>query len=474
MLSTYSVSLLATIIYTILEHDPVLKTGVYASELLFFILFYFVFRAVKKDPLYPFAAIISINIHHFAYLGLFGGSGSFLLVLIFLAVFAAIHFDMKIYVMGYTLGLASVILNMLLASENVEYLKETFGATILMYVLLGIVLFVLIRLNRNQYTALETFLADSEQEKEKKEAHSRLLHGELVVITDSLSRINDEIQTHLSAQTEMKTAVGEISAGSQVQTEQINSISENAELTKKKMDEMSNISLFLSENTTHAASASEHGSAKIEELQSDMHELSTYISELGDTFSKLTKKIEETNGFITNIQNITEQTNLLALNASIEAARAGEAGKGFSVVAEEIRKLAEITRLTATQITENLSEVNETNSSALEKMGASSNKFKESLTAVNEVSGLFAEVSSTLQELTSQFQKFSLTVTDVKGQSADVEASTRELAAIIEQATAGLEEMNATIENLNEDNYKIASYVTETKEAADKIRNMQQ
>lgn len=107
-----------------------------------------------------------------------------------------------------------------------------------------------------------------------------------------------------------------------------------------------------------------------------MKELALSISELRETFSSLTTKIEYTNRFIINIQKITEQTNLLAFNASIEAARAGDAGRGFSVVAEEIRKLAEITRKAAVQITGNLSEVNAVNSSALEKMNASSEKFK--------------------------------------------------------------------------------------------------
>lgn len=473
MVSTYSVSIIATIAYTLIEKEPFMKTMVYVSEFAFFILFFLIFQLwLKKEALFPYAAFAAIFTHQFIYIGAFGGNGAFLLVLIFLAVFSAIHFNLKIFLTGYTLGLAAIIMNTLLATKNQDFLSSTFAAILLSYILMGAVLFVLIRLNRNAFQSLEAFLTESEKEKVRKEQHSALLHSELLVVTESLGKINDQIQTHLSSQTEMKVAVTEISAGSQIQSQQINQISENAEMIKQRMDEMADMSILLSENTLQAAKATETGSTKIGELQSDIKELAASISDLSQTFSMLTKKIEETNGFIGNIRNITEQTNLLALNASIEAARAGEAGKGFSVVANEIRKLAEMTKETAIQITENLTSVNATNSAALERMNDSSEKLEESRSAVEVVSGFFGEVSSTLRELTNQFGQFELTVSDVKNQTGDVEASTRELAAIIEQATSGLEEMNATIETLNDDNQTIAAYVSQTAAAAEKIKTV--
>ena len=62
------------------------------------------------------------------------------------------------------------------------------------------------------------------------------------------------------------------------------------------------------------------------------------------------KSVDEINELTSEILAISAQTNLLALNASIEAARAGEAGRGFSVVADEIRNLADQTKLSVSNI----------------------------------------------------------------------------------------------------------------------------
>ncbi|MEG7763260.1 methyl-accepting chemotaxis protein, partial [Listeria monocytogenes] len=69
-----------------------------------------------------------------------------------------------------------------------------------------------------------------------------------------------------------------------------------------------------------------------------------------DVVSQLVNRVGEVEKALDTVTNIADQTNLLALNAAIESARAGEHGRGFAVVAEEVRKLAEQSRLAVVDI----------------------------------------------------------------------------------------------------------------------------
>lgn len=92
------------------------------------------------------------------------------------------------------------------------------------------------------------------------------------------------------------------------------------------------------------------GSDNIDNLVNQMTNVNAMFQQFEETIMSLQEEIKEISSFVVVIESIADQTNLLALNASIEAARAGEHGRGFALVAQEVRKLADKSKASLTEI----------------------------------------------------------------------------------------------------------------------------
>lgn len=428
---------------------------IYGIQLFLLFLFYFLFNHWLKKP-YVFPVIAILLVYSFAIIGilLVGSNIQTILILLFLVVFSAVQLKMKLFVIGYSYGFILLVLNHLLSND--EVVTNIFIYALLLYILMGIMFFVIIRLTNAQFQKIVLFLTNSEKEAEYKSKEKEQLEENVSSIVQNISSMNERIQKNLTSQEEMSKAVDEMAVDSQTQSNQITDITQNATSTKLGMQTLFDTSNDLKNESEEASLIALNGKKKIDSLSSDMDTLRGNINDLNKTFLVLSNKLEETNTFAITIKGITEQTNLLALNASIEAARAGEAGKGFAVVAEEIRKLADVTSQTTEKITTNLVELNESNSLAFQNMKESTESIDRSALTTQEVSSHIVKITSTLQHLDDSLLGFTNSSREMIGQSSEIEDSTNNLAAIIQQTSASLEEMSAIIESLTQDNHRIA------------------
>ncbi|MFV8826254.1 methyl-accepting chemotaxis protein [Alkalihalobacterium sp. APHAB7] len=471
MLLAIGISLVLGMVYTFLSKQFD-RSWIYGTEFMLLLVGYAVLRRNPKGhKLFPYFSIFVIFLFTYISLVLHGGSVGLVAILFFLLVFSTVQLDRVLFTIGFILGLvALLIIGSDKSSVESGVIQDNFGNMIIAYVLTAMLLGVITHLSKKQFQALEQFVSNAEQEALEKEMQKVNLEQDVVGISDNIDNVNEQLRNSVKVQTEMHSAINEVAVGSQTQTEQISIIAQNAHHTKESMHRLNQTSKQLSSEFNRVVDVAEQGQTQANDLSMEMKELQSTVEELHNIFEKLTLRIEETNTFTDNVKKITEQTNLLALNASIEAARAGEAGKGFSVVAQEIRKLAEMTSQTTEKITKNLLELNESNHLAYDKMEASGSMLVSSVTFTAEVTSHFQHLHERITEINQTVTMFEDLSSDVHEKATDVEQATNELAAVIEQDSASLEEMSATTEAMNEDIKRISGYMEDTVKRVESIK----
>lgn len=183
---------------------------------------------------------------------------------------------------------------------------------------------------------------------------------------------------------------------------------------------------------------------------------------LNNAIQGLHERSHQIESIISLISNISEQTNLLALNASIEAARAGEHGMGFSVVADEVRQLAEQSAEATNNVSSLIAEIQQEIDHAVKTMSVNEPVIREGIALTNEAGDSFRNISLAIVKMTEQIEQIAH---DVQAMNEDatrittIATETEELseatvrnaetvAAATEEHTATMEEVNSATQNL--------------------------
>ena len=191
------------------------------------------------------------------------------------------------------------------------------------------------------------------------------------------------------------------------------------------------------------------GEEILKDLAAKMHIFTTKVEEIQKGSHILREQTREIRGITQIITEISDQTNLLALNAAIEAARAGEAGRGFAVVAEEVRKLDEGSRESASRIAKLIDEVTL-------NVEASAQTTEEAVCLIEEQSGIgdralgqFTEISGGTQTVVHLLEAMEEEVQRVVQKEQVVSKSVYEVAAMCQEDAAAAEEMAASTEEMS-------------------------
>ena len=278
-------------------------------------------------------------------------------------------------------------------------------------------------------------------------------------VMETLKKFVTEIR---EAALQLSTSSAEVLAAATQNESSTSAQASSIHETTATMEELKGASHQIAENAQMVASIAEQtlvgarqGEGAIKQFMGAMESVKRNAGEVDDAIAKLSKRVERIGTVVEVIDEIADRSDLLALNAALEGAKAGEAGRGFSIVAAEMRRLAENVMESTKEIKNLITEIREATHAAKEasdgnkKMAAEGEKLGGN--AMTSVSGILSGIQETSDSarvihLATQQQR---TATEQVVQSmSEIEEVTRQAQTGSKQATGAAAELTKLAERL--------------------------
>ena len=277
------------------------------------------------------------------------------------------------------------------------------------------------------------------------------LCGSVNAMTNGLgSVIGDVVQTTdevNSMVSKLNTAVTDIADSNKSVNSQTNSLAAATEEISTTISAIASTTNTLSNQSKETFESAKNGADTIKDALDNLSMTVGFVNKTSDQLNELGKLSNDIDGVISMINDLANQTNLLALNAAIEAARAGEAGRGFSVVADEVRSLAEKTVEATSSITEIVSTIQASTSTAISTMYDGQENLKAIETSGSKAAEAMREIEVNAQTGADSAHHMAISIQEVSKTSLHM---SEEMDAIAQQLQKDTDSISSIADNTNQ------------------------
>lgn len=282
---------------------------------------------------------------------------------------------------------------------------------------------------------------------------------------DMLKNLRTVLQENLNASEQLALAASEMCA----QAEQANCATQEITGTMQKMavateEQFDNVQLSvtatqqMSENaqqvavdaqkasgfSNQAAERAKTGEDIVQEVYFKIMQVKETVDGSAEVVRRLGASSAEIGKIVDVMRGISRQTNLLALNAAIEAARAGEHGRGFSVVADEVRVLAEQSTQSASQIVSMINEIQSETKSAVEAMEVGTKVVDEGTSLAMAAKDAFSHITDAVNETVNTIHEIAASSEEQAASSKEMSSTMQGVAAISKENVSASNQVTAT------------------------------
>lgn len=272
-------------------------------------------------------------------------------------------------------------------------------------------------------------------------------------------------------------AVGNVASGAEEQSAQIEEVSRNVSTLTDRIKLVGDRSATMMQFSMDVTSNIQQGNFAVDQSIVEIHQIEHQTTEVAEVIKSLGSRSEQVGSIVELINGIASQTNLLALNAAIEAARAGEAGRGFSVVADQIRKLAEESANATEKISLLIKGIQNDIQQSVTKMDDSKASVTNGVESMNRTVQIFRQIQNTsasfkdhLQTIAVDTKEMAHYSEDVKRAAHDIAQVSQKFAGISQDVAASNEEQIASTQEIISSSKQISEMAEELAQAIERFK----
>ncbi|MFZ5967549.1 MAG: methyl-accepting chemotaxis protein [Bacillota bacterium] len=292
----------------------------------------------------------------------------------------------------------------------------------------------------------------------------------------SVNHLEQNVERTSGATIEIAAIVDEVASGTDKQLDSVSSTADVVEQMTATVRQLTDNAIMILNASNQASDIAKEGMEDVKHINQTMHSIDNTVGKSSQLILQLSDHTQQIGQIVQFIIGISDKTNLLALNAAIEAARAGEHGRGFSVVADEIRKLAEQSAKASVEIVELIEKIRQQTDSVVETMELSMDEVRKGTRIISGTTDSFYKIIEETRSVVSEVEDFTAAMEEMSAGMEMVEHAMEGVREISQSTVSGTQiiqtntmEQESAVHDISNDVKSLITMVRQLEDAMKKF-----